>query len=235
MALPKINVPLYEIEIPSTRQKTKFRPFTVKEEKILLTAQESKDIGQITLAIEQILTNCVQDINTEKLATFDVEYLLVNVRAQSVGNLIEFKIKDKETGEEIELEIDLNDIKVHRSENHTNMIRLSDDIVMEMRYPTLEILKKIKSEESAETPATQFEAMISCISRLYEGEDQVHELSDYSQDEINEFVDNLTAQQINEIKIFFETMPKLRVEKEYTRKDGVTKIFVAEGTETFFI
>jgi len=238
MALPKISQPLFELTIPSTGRKVNYRPFTVKEEKILLIAQESKDLNQIITAIRQIVTNCLQDISEsdlDNLAMFDLEYLLINLRAKSVGDEVEFSIKDPDTEEVVELALDLNDIQIHKNENHDKLIHINDDISITMRYPRLDQLKTLSNlEEQESAEEALFDTMIDCIDSVVEGE-EVYKTKDFTRDEITEFVDSFSSKNIEGIKTFFETMPKLRYETKYKLKDGTEKTFVAEGTETFFI
>ena len=235
MALPKIQQPLFELTIPSSKKTVKYRPFTVKEEKVLLIAQESKEIKQIVLSIKQIINNCVEDVNVEELAMFDMEYILISLRAKSVNNLIEFKVKDKDTEEEIDLQIDIDDIKIHENENHNSIIKLTDVITIKMKYPKIDQLSFL---EGAETESEQNEAlfkmMVGCIDTVVQGED-VYKLSDFTQKEVDEFVDGFTSDHVNKIKTFFDTMPVLRFEKKYKSADGKEKTFIAQGTETFFI
>lgn len=235
MALPKIQQPLFELTVPSTKKKVKYRPFTVKEEKVLLIAQESKEIDQIILSIKQIINNCVQDIDVEKLAMFDMEYILLNLRARSVNNLIEFKIKDSETEEEVELAINVDEVEVFENKEHNKNIKLGDDIIIGMKYPQIDQLKILKDAKTElEQNEALFKMMIGCIDTVVQGE-EVYRLSDFTEKEVDEFIDGFTTEHINQIKKFFDTMPVLRFEKKYTRKDGVVKTFVAQGTETFFI
>lgn len=233
MALPKIQLPLFEITIPSTGKKTKFRPFTVKEEKILLIAQESKDTNQVILAIKQIINNCVEDVDVDNLATFDLEYLLLQVRAKSVNDILNFGITDPDTQESVELAINVDDIKIHTKEGHNKKIKLNDEYVMLMRYPTID---KVRGLGDATENRTQklFEVMISCIDTLATEED-VYKMDDFTAEEVNDFVESLSNAAIQEIQKFFETMPTLRYEAEYTNKNGDKKTFVLEGTETFFM
>lgn len=233
MPLPKIQQPLFELTIPSTGKKIQYKPFTVKEEKILLIAQESKDLDQIITAINQIITNCIEDIDVDDLAMFDLEYLLINLRSKSVGNEVEFKIKDPDTEEVVELSIDLNDIEIKKDEKHNKIIKVNDDISMVMQYPKLNQLKALNGEEENQEQAL-FDVMIGCIDSIVEGE-EVYKLKDFTKKEVDEFVESLSTSHIQNIKTFFETMPKLRYEKKYTLQDGTEKTFVAEGTETFFI
>lgn len=231
MALPKLQQPLFELTIPSTNKKVKYRPFTVKEEKILLIAQETKEIEQIVLSIKQIINNCVQEIDVDKLAMFDLEYLLINTRARSVSNVMEFKIKDPETEEEVELEIDIDEVKIHKDEKHNKNIQISDSVTIGMKYPKIDQLIGMNDKDQNEA---LFDLMIGCIDTVVDGE-EVYRLTDFSDEEIEEFVDSFSTEHINKIRDFFETMPVLKIEKEYTRKDGTKKTFLARGTETFFI
>jgi len=233
MGLPKIDLPLFELEIPSTKKKVKYRPFTVKEEKILLIAKESKDVDQMVLGIKQIVNNCVQKVDVEKLAMFDLEYILINIRAKSVDNELAFTIKDPDTEERIELSVDINDIKLSTPEKHTNRIRLSDTTSLLLRYPTINELNILMGAKS--NKETLFEIMIRCIESMIVEEDQVYKMSDYSEDEIIDFIDGLTANAIQNIHNFFETMPRLRHEVKYVNNKGANKTFVVEGMETFFI
>ena len=232
MTLPKIQQPLFELTVPSTKKKIKYRPFTVKEEKILLIAQESKDVSQIILAIKQIINNCVDGVDVEKLAMFDMEYLLVNLRARSVSDLIEFKIKDPETEEDIQLAIDIDEIKVKEFEGHTKTVKVSDDITLGMIYPRIDQLKGLVGEDVNVNQA-KFKMMLDCIDTVVQGE-EVYRLSDFTPEEVEDFIDGFTTEHTRKLKQFFDTMPVMRFEKEYTRKDGTKGKFVAQGTETFF-
>lgn len=233
MGLPRIDLPLFELTIPSTNKKAKFRPFTVKEEKILLIAQESNDTKQMVLAIKQILNNCLQGIDVNTLATFDLQYILLNIRAKSVNNEVAFNIKDPETNETIELVIDINDIEIKRSPEHSKVIRITDTIALQMRYPTIEYIEDI-DDKAEKTTDDMFKIMVECIESVVDG-DQVYKLKDFSTQEVNDFLDSLTADVAMKIKTFFDTMPVMRYEKKYKNKNGVEKTFVAEGMETFFI
>lgn len=231
MALPKIDLPLFEITIPSTGKKTKFRPFTVKEEKILLIAQESKDQKQIVLAIKQIINNCLNNVDVESLAVFDLQYLLLNIRAKSVNNEITFNITDPDTNESIELTFDINTIEIKKDPSHNRLIKVTDDISINMSYPNSDTLEFIAGEGESKP---MFDVISNCIESVIQG-DVVYKLKDFSKKEVNEFVESLSSDVIVRIKEFFDTMPVLRYEKIYKNKNGVEKKFVIEGMETFFI
>jgi hypothetical protein len=236
MSLPKLNQPLFQLEIPSTKQKISYRPFTVKEEKILLIAQESKDTDQIILAIKQILNNCIQDqINVDNLAIFDLEYILINIRAKSVNNMFTFKIKDPDTEEQIELEVDIADIEVQVPEDHTKKIQLDENTVLVMKYPSTGQLKQIMNiSTNNENPEEIFNLMASCFDTLGIGE-EIYKFVDYSKKEIEEFAESMSGKNIQDVKKFFETMPSMHYEKKYKNSKGDVKTFVVRGTETFFI
>jgi hypothetical protein len=235
MGLPKISQPLFPITVPSTGQETNFRPFTVKEEKILLVAQESQDADQLILAIRQIIQNCVQDVDVDTLAMFDIEYIMLKIRGQSVNNVIEFTIKDPETEENVEISFDINDIEVKKSEEHTNIINLSENHKLIMRYATINELKSLAGLSEEKASEGLFEVMVNCIDSLVEGEDTVYKLSDFSEAEVTEFIESLTSSTVTEIRKFFETTPALRIECPYTNSKGNDKTFVVEGLQSFFI
>ena len=232
MPLPKIDQPLFELTVPSTGEKVKFRPFTVKEEKILLIAQESKEQTQIVTSIKQVLGNCLQNYDIDKLAVFDLEYILLNLRSRSVSNELDIKIKDPDTQEEIEVNIDIDNIKIVRGENHKDVIDISDNISLKMKYPSIDYAMKFSADTMSQSE--MFDVMVGCIDSVVEG-DQVYKLHEFSQQEVNEFLDSLNAEVISKMKDFFDGAPKMRYEHKYTNKDGVEKTFVAEGTETFFL
>ena len=234
MALPKLNKPIFEIEIPSMKKKVTYNPFTVKEEKILLIAQESKDVDQMILAIKQILNNCLHDVDVDQLAIFDLEYLLINLRAQSVDNTFVFTVEDPDTNEKIQLDIDINDIEVKFQEGHTNRIQLDADTVLLMKYPSVKQLNQIMGLATNGDTQKMFEVMTSCFDVLAMGED-VYKFEDYTEKEIAEFAESMSGSSIQQVRKFFETMPSMYYEKRYKNSKGDEKIFVVKGTETFFI
>lgn len=235
MPLPKIKQPLFELTIPSTNKKVKYRPFTVKEEKILLIAQESKDIDQIVTAIKQIVTNCIQgDIDADQLAMFDLEYILIQIRSNSVDSSFRFSITDPDTEEEVEIELDVKDIQIHRDEKHKKIIEIADGVSIVMTYPRLEQMKMFMEAQQDGSTEKMFNVMMGCIDSVVDGE-EVYKLKDFSQEEVDEFLSGLTAKNVNHIRDFFSTMPKIRFETKYTNKDGKERTFVAQGTETFFL
>jgi hypothetical protein len=233
MPLPKIDLPLYQCELPSTGKKIKFRPFTVKEEKILLTAQESNESNQVMLAIKQILNNCLQDVDVSQLAVFDIEYLLIQLRSKSVDNKVEFEITDPETEEKVKLELDLGKVKVLKNESHTNQVKISDQYSLFLKYPSIDQFEKLMEKEE-QTAEDSYDVMISCLDKLA-SEDEVYNFKDLSKKEIDEFVESLPSDIMKSIKVFFDTMPKVRHEMKYKNSNGNEQVFVVEGTQSFFI
>jgi hypothetical protein len=233
MPLPKIDQPLFEMTIPSNNKKVMYRPFTVKEEKILLIAQESKDMSQVVTAIKQIITNCLVDVDPDSLAVFDLEYIMLKLRAKAVNNEIEFTIKDPETEEEVDVKLDINDIEIERNESHTDIVNVTDDIVLKMKYPSIEYLMTM-GENNPDEAEAMFDLIRQCIDAVVQG-DNVYKIKDFTQDEVNDFIDGLTSDIITKVKDFFDTMPQMKYEYKYTNKNGKEQTFVAKGTETFFI
>lgn len=233
MGLPKIDLPLFELELPSNGTKIMYRPFTVKEEKILLLAQETKDINQSILAVKQVVNNCIQGYVVDDMAMFDLEYVLLTLRAKSVDNNVVFGITDPETGESVKLELDLDEVKIIRDESHSNMIKLNDDYILKMRYPTIgEFITLVNG--GIRDAETNYKIMIACMDQLLSN-DEVYHFKNFTEKEIDEFTENLEGSIIKKIKSFFENMPKLRHEMKYTNSKGNEKTFVIEGMETFFI
>lgn len=233
MALPKIDMPIFEMELPSTGEKIKYRPFTVKEEKILLVAQESKEAGQEVLASKQVVNNCLIDKDISELAMFDLEYIMLVLRTKSVDNNVKFSIRDQDTDEVVNLEIDLDNIKLSQDENHSKEIKINDTYTLFLKYPNIDQFIKI-IESNPNDPLVSYFIMISCLDKLA-SEDEVYYFKDYSSEDIDAFMEDLTADVIKAIQNFFQTMPKLRHEMKYTNKAGTEKTFVIEGMRTFFI
>jgi hypothetical protein len=233
MSLPKIDLPLFELTVPSSGKKVKYRPFTVREEKILLIAQETEDLDQIILAIKQIINNCVVGIDVDNIPMFDLEYMIIHIRAKSVTNELEFNIVDNETKENIKLRVDLEQISLKTDERHTKKIKISDDYTLMMKYPSIDKLKELQDPDNSDAV---FNMMVSCIDVLMSNDgDKIYKFSDFSREEIVEFIEGLNAKTISDIKLFFETVPVLRIDIPYKNKDGNDRKFVLEGLNSFFI
>ena len=233
--LPKIDMPLFETKLPSTGETITYRPFSVKEEKILLIAQESKDPDQIVTAIKQIANNCIIGYDIDKLALFDLEYILLMIRTKSVDNVVKFQIEDPDTNEKVNLELDLNDVKIIKDPRHTNKIKLNEEYYLFLKYPTIDSLKPMMSNDKSENTAEKsFNILLSCIDKLV-SENEVFSFSDFTKKEVDEFIESLSSDVTKQIKEFFDTIPKTRHELRYKNSKGEDKTFVIEGTQTFFI
>jgi hypothetical protein len=232
MALPKIDLPIFELELPSTGEKVKYRPFTVKEEKILLVAQESKEARQEVLASKQIVNNCLIEKDVSDLPMFDLEYILLILRSKSVNNEIGFNIKDKDTDEDVKLNLDLDTVTLTRFDGHTNEIKINEDFTLFLKYPTIDQFIQIV-EMDQNDPLINYLLMISCLDMLA-SEDEIFKFKDYTGEEIDTFMDGLDGGVIKQIQEFFESMPKLRHEMKYTNSNGDAKTFVIEGMRSFF-
>ena len=239
MPLPKINTPTYELELPSTGKKIKYRPFLVKEEKILLMALESEDMKQISNGIVQILNDCIltRGVKVESLATFDIEYLFLNVRAKSVGETVEVNITCPDDGETtVEMEIEIDSIKVQKNKDHKNIIKLDDKYSMKLRYPSFDqfIDNNFEVNDNVSDVNKSLDMITSCIEMVYD-EEESWSASDCSKKELTEFVDQLNSKQFKQIETFFTTMPKLShtiaVKNPNT---GVESEVVLEGLASFF-
>ena len=234
MGLPKIEKPMFELTVPSTQQKIKFTPFTVKQEKALLIAQESKDWDQIILSLQQLLTNCiVDDIDIDKLSMFDIEFIMLHIRAKSVNNVIQFTINDPVSQKPVELELDIDKLHVTFPENDLRTITISDDYVLKLRYPTIKEMNMAKELENKNVE-TLFNMMISCIESVVNG-DTVYKLKDFSQAEIVEFVDDLPKTAIDKLKEFFENMPTVSYTAKWKTEEGEDREVPIVGLDNFFI
>lgn len=233
MSLPKIDLPLFELTIPSSGKKVKYRPFTVKEEKILLIAQQSQSMEQIILALKQIISNCVKDVDVDNLPTFDLEYIILNIRAKSVNNEIELIVKDEYTDADIKLKIDLNTIHLKRNENHKKNIQINNEYILVMKYPTIDKVLELQNEDENEA---SYNLMISCVDILasVDGE-KIYKFSDFTKQEVEQFIEGLNAKTIEDIKEFFETLPVLKIDIPYKNSKGEDKIYTVEGLGGFFI
>ena len=240
MPLPKIATPSYELELPSTGQTITYRPFLVKEEKLLVIALESEDTKQITNAIKAVIRACVltKGIKVETLPTFDIEYLFLNIRGKSVGEDLDVKLicpDDNET--EVDVTISLDDIQIQKPEGHSNQIKLDNNLMMELKYPSLNefIKNNFDPNDKSKNPMDQsFDLIGSCISKIY-NEDEVWAAADCSKKELNDFLDSMNSNQFKEVEKFFETMPKLSHTVKVTNpKTKVESDVVLEGLASFF-
>ena len=238
MPLPKIATPTYELELPSTGKKIHYRPFLVKEEKLLVLALESEDTKEITTAIKNVIKNCIQTrgIKVEQLPTFDIEYLFLNIRGKSVGEEIEVNVlcpDDDETYVPVNIAID--EIGVFKNENHTTKIQLDDSLIMELKYPSLDqFIKNNFDFNNTDNVNQSFELIATCIDKIF-NEEEVWAAADCTKKEIIDFLEQMNSSQFKEIEKFFETMPKLSHEITITNpKTEVESKVLLEGLASFF-
>ena len=232
MSLPTLNTPTYELVIPSSKKKIKYRPFVVKEEKILLMALESEDDTQIANAIKDIINACVltKGVTVDELATFDIEYLFLNIRGKSVGEIIEMMMTcpdDNET--EVLVKIKIDDIKVEFPENHNSQIKISDNLWVEMKYPGIDMFAA--TEESIDDT---FKLIAGSIKKIYNDED-VWDETTTTHEEFLQFVESMNSKQFAELQKFFDTMPTLRHTVNIKNpKTQVSTPYTIEGLSNFF-
>jgi len=222
MALPKLTTPTYELELPSTDEKVKYRPFLVKEEKILMMAMESKSSADITQAVKDIVNECTfNKIDISSMPMFDVEYIFLQIRSKSVGEVSKLKLLCPDDGKTYaDVELDLNQVKVQVGDDHTNKIELGDDKGMIMRYPTIDSFKESGIKNI--TATNMLEVISTCILQIYEEKgEKVYDPKDQTQKELTDFIEQLNTKQFKDVQNFFETMPKLK--HEITIKNPKTK------------
>lgn len=217
MALPKISVPTFALNIPSKNKKKTFRPFLVKEEKILLMAQQGNEQDMID-AIKQIINNCcVEDINVDSLATFDIEYLFLKLRGKSVDNIIELKFRDKEDDKVYDFQINLDEIEITINEDNDPKIEITNEIGMIMKYPNIASTQKMAGIDDQEDVFNK--VLISCIDTIYD-EESVYPASEHTDEELIEFIEQLDSKSFKKIEKFFDTLPKLSHVLEYENELG---------------
>jgi len=239
MPLPKISTPTYELVLPSSNKKIKYRPFLVREEKILIMALESEDTRQITNAIKTVISNCVitRGIKVDKLSTFDIEYLFLNVRAKSVGETVEVNVTCPDDGEtQVLVEIDIDSIKVQKDPAHSNIIKLDDTLSVQMQYPSLAqfIESNFETDSGKSQVDESLNIIMSCIKQVY-NEEEAWDATECTKKELKEFIEQMNSGQFKAIEAFFETMPKLSHTLKVTNPNTkVDSEVVIEGLASFF-
>ena len=222
MALPKLTTPTYELEIPSTDEKIKYRPFLVKEEKILMMAMESKSSADITQAVKDIVMECTfNKVKIDDMPMFDVEYIFLNVRSKSVGEVSKLKLLCPDDGKTYaDVEVNLSEVKVQVGDDHTNKIDLGNGMGMIMKYPTIDSFKESGIKDI--NPSNMLEVISTCILQIYEEEGKkVYDTKDQTKKEVTDWIEQLNTKQFKDVQNFFETMPKLK--HEITIKNPKTK------------
>ena len=238
MPLPKISTPTYELLLPSSNKKIKYRPFLVKEEKILILAMESQDTSTVANAVKDVLTSCIlsRGIKVQKLSTFDIEYLFLNIRGKSVGESIEVMVTCPDDGKtQVPTSINIDEIQVNIDEKHNKDIKLDDNYSLRMRYPSLdEFVKNNFSTPSDVSVDDTFDLIASCIDQVY-SEEESWASEECTKKELTTFVESLNSSQFKKVEKFFETMPKLshtvKVTNPNTNVESEIKI---EGLQNFF-
>jgi hypothetical protein len=237
MPLPKISTPTYELVIPSTEKKIKYRPFLVKEEKILIIAMESEDTTQIAGAVKDVIKSCIltRGVKVEELSTFDIEYLFLNIRGKSVGEEVEILITCPDDGTtKIPMTINLDEIQVRVDDNHSKDIVLDDKLTLRMKYPSMEEFVKNNFAIDDVSVDNTFDVIISCIEQVY-NEEESWSAKDCTKKELREFLEQLSSKQFKEIENFFTTMPKLSHKIVVKNPNtGVENEVVLEGLASFF-
>ena len=233
MALPKLNSAIYELELPSSGDKLKYRPFLIKEQKILMIAQESEDEKQIEKAFAQIVNDCVlDDIDPFKMPMFDIEYVFLRIRAKSVGEKVKLSLlcpDDEKT--RVSVEINLEEVDIQMTDDHTNVVDLSENIKLIMKYPTLKDMTGFDAEGGV---SNIFNMIKRCVHEIHDGE-TVYNRVDISEKELDEFIESMTTESFENLSAFFETMPKLihEVEVKNPKTKKKNKIPI-EGLQSFF-
>ena len=241
--LPKIDVPIYDVQLPLTKKKIRYRPFLVKEEKLLMMAMEADDMRGITTAIKQIANNCILDeVDIDDLPVTDIEFLFLQLRARSVSEVVELSykcnntLKDDEGNEKacnhiVKFDFNIFDIKPAFDEKHTNKIELSPELGVVMRYPTFESIEMI---EDVNDVSKVFSILSTCVDYIYD-KDNIYYAKDVTAEELNDFIDGMTRDQFEKVKDFFDTMPKLKKNVDFKcGKCGYSENIEIEGIQNFF-
>jgi len=233
MALPKLNTPQHELELPSTGEKIKFRPFLVKEQKLLMMAQESDKEEEISEAVMNIIDSCTTGIDARQLPIFDIEYVFLKLRTKSVGETANIKVKCPDDNKTfVDVTIKLDEVAVHMTADHTNVVQLTDNIKMIMKYPLMNDMKGVDFDDGI---SGTFSLISKCVHEIHDG-DNIHNRIDMTDIELNDFIDTMDTQQFEKIMDFFNTMPKLRhaitVVNPKTKKKGEVML---EGLDSFLV
>jgi len=236
MALPKLEVPIYELTVPSTDEKIKYRPFLIKEEKILLIAMESGENEDVIQAVKQIVSECTfNKLKLGSMPMFDVEYIFLQIRSKSVGEVSKLKVLCRDDGETYaNVEVDLTEIEVQVNDDHTNKIELTDEMGVIMRYPTIDSFSTAGISDI--TADNMLDVIVTCIDKIYDKKgEEVYDSKDSSQKELMDFVEGMNTQQFQDVQAFFDSMPKLRHEitvvNPKTKKENIVAL---SGLNDFF-
>ena len=233
MALPKLNTPTHELVLPSTGEKVKYRPFLVKEQKLLMLAQESKDENSLADTLGQLIKSCTfEKIDAENSPVFDIEYIFLKLRAKSVGETAEISVLAKDDNKtRVPVKVNLDKIDIHMTADHTNEVQIDEKIKLILKYPVLRDMKNIS--ESDDEYKKMFAVLNKCIYEVHDG-DKIYNVVDLTQKDIDEFVDSMNTSQLAKVLEFFSTMPKLRHPVSFINpKTKVKNEVVLEGLQNF--
>ena len=243
MALPKVSTPTYELTVPSTGEKVSYRPFLVKEEKTLLMAAEDQNISTITKAMRDIISTCTEgEVDLKTLAPYDIEYIFLQLRGKSIGDVINLNLKKPDSIEceesecpgSAEIKVNVDDIKIDTSTIVDSKIQLTEDIGIKLGFPQLDSVQKYTTKGGGMTPDGVFKMINDCIEYIWEGK-EIYKAKDSTQKELNDFVESLNSEQFNKIRNFFESMPRLRHEVAWTcSKCNKSAPLLLEGIDSFF-
>jgi len=233
MPLPKIKHPIFEFVVPSTNKKESFRPFLVKEEKILLMAKTSEEPNEILRAVKQVVNNCAlsKSFDVDRLAIFDIEYLFMQLRAISVNNIVKVSYRDNEDDEIYEFSIDLKEVKVQFPEKIDRVIKITDKMGIQMRYPTASIFDDKDFFGSGDDAF--YELVIRCIDKIYDG-DEIYDPTEYSKEEVEQFLDDCGIETFEKVQMFMSNVPKLYHKLEYKNKNGNQRVIELTSLTDFF-
>jgi hypothetical protein len=233
MALPKLMHPTFDLTVPSSKKKVKFRPFLVKEEKLLLMAKQSEESSDITNVLRQIIINCDVEsaLDVDKLASFDIEYLFLKLRSKSINNIIDLAYTDYEDEEVYKFEIDLDKVEIVFNKDHKNVIKLTEESGIVMKYPTVDLMSEVLKQE--DLSSILFLMIKGCMDQYYNG-DAITYFKDSTPEEVDEFVDSLPTSVLKDFEVFFDTMPRLYHKLEYKNKKGTDRVIELRTLEDFF-
>lgn len=233
MPLPKIEKPLFELRVPSQNRNVLCRPFVVREEKILLTAQQSAVEKDIVLAIKQVLENCIQDptFDPDDMTTYDLEFMFLKLRARSVNNVIEVSYRDHEDEKVYKFEIDLDDVEMMEEKEINNKIMITEDIGMVMKFPSVSVLSAIPSDLE-QSDLIEY-LILACIDQIFD-QDEVYPTAEQDEKELKEFIDNLDVETFDKVRGFFDSIPSLYHKLEYENSLGNKRTIELTTLSDFF-
>ena len=232
MGLPKLSYPTFQITLPSTNEQLMLRPFLVREEKILLTAQQTEDPKEVIQAIKQVIGNCVVgEFDADQMTTFDLEYVFIKLRARSVNNIITLTYRDSDDNQRYDVKCDLDEVQITYDANHTKVVQVNDAMTIVMKYPNALLMQSL--DPNLPESEIFFQLLISCLDEIIDGGNH-YKVSEYSREEVEEFVATLDVNTFEKIQLFFQTMPKIKHELSYINSLGNERKIVLDSINDFF-